>query len=113
MGIIKKLKSLLKIKSPYNARKVGSSDEELTFYFAIRSIKTNKFVKERKGSDTKLVDSIWKSKTFATKHEAEEFMVKNNMMPRYYRVVGYFIDYDKDGKFTVNIIDPSVLEPNK
>ena len=106
MGIIKKIKE-------YFSRKVGSSDEELTYYFAIRSIKTNKFVKERKGSDTKLVDSIWKSKTFATKHEAEEFMVKNNMMPRYYRVVGYFIDYDEDGKFTANIIDPSVIEPNK
>ena len=113
MGIIKKLKSFFKIKSPYTARKVDSKDEEITFYFTIKSIKTGKFVESRKGSKTKLVDKPLDAKTFETKRDAENYMVKNNMMPRYYRAIGFFLEVEEDGTVITNIIDPSVIEPDK
>lgn len=64
--------------------------------YAIRSVKTGKWYVKNKGEKRVLSEDIFKAAHWLTMDGVTEFMKKNNMSTKYYKVYSFVVDIHED-----------------
>lgn len=78
-------------------KKIMGEPEEPTWEnYAIRSIKTGKWYVKNKGEKRVLSEDIFQAAHWVTIDGVTEFMKKNNMSTRYYKVYSFVVDVHDD-----------------
>lgn len=77
-------------------RILGESDELTWENYAIRSVKTGKWYVKNKGEKRVLSDDIFHAAHWVTMDGVTEFMKKNNMSTRYYKVYSFVVEIHDD-----------------
>lgn len=75
---------------------MGESEEPTWENYAIRSVKTGKWYVENKGEKRVLSDDIFKAAHWVTMDGVTDFMKKNNMSTKYYKVYSFVVDIHDD-----------------